>query len=194
MTKRRTPSLSRPHLLGVDDAPFEKRQPEPVPIVAVMMEGADLVETVAVTSFAVDGEDAARHLADWLGGLRSHASAQGGVFGGITIAGLGVIDVRELAERLARPVLVVTRREPTDAQLVEALKAAGLEERIAIVERSPRAAPVGDGLFLAHAGIESHAAVELIRSAIRKSQLPEPLRIAHLIGRALVMGESRGRV
>ena len=194
MTQRRTSSPSRPHLLGVDDGPFEKRQRDPVPIVAVMMEGADLVETVAVTSLAVDGADVTRQLADWVGDLRSFASVQGVVLGGITIAGLGVIDVRELAERLVRPVLVVTRREPADAKLVDALKAAGLEERIAIVERSPRAVRVGVGLFLAHAGIASDAAEELIRSAIRKAQLPEPLRVAHLIGRALVMGESRGRV
>ena len=35
----------RPHLLGIDDAPFEKGQHQSVPIVAVMMEGSDLVET-----------------------------------------------------------------------------------------------------------------------------------------------------
>jgi len=29
---------------------------------------------------------------------------------------------------------------------------------------------------------------------VGKAQLPEPLRIAHLVGRAIVFGESRGRV
>jgi endonuclease V-like protein UPF0215 family len=99
---------ARPHLLGIDDAPFEKRQREPVPIVAVMMEGADLVESVAVSAFAVDGDDATGFLADWIGGLRALASAQAILLGGITIAGLGVVDVEELARRLTRPVLVVT--------------------------------------------------------------------------------------
>src|SRR5690349_6229966 len=32
----------RPHTLGVDDGPFQKRATNPVPIVGVMMEGSDL--------------------------------------------------------------------------------------------------------------------------------------------------------
>jgi hypothetical protein len=47
---------------------------------------------------------------------------------------------------------------------------------------------------VAHAGIERDAAEELVRASLRKSRLPEPLRVAHLIARALVTGESRGRV
>jgi endonuclease V-like protein UPF0215 family len=31
-------------------------------------------------------------------------------------------------------------------------------------------------------------------ATIAKSRLPEPLRLAHLIGQAIVLGESRGRV
>ena len=185
---------ARPHVLGVDDAPFEKRQQAPVPIVAVMMEGADLVESVAVSSFAVDGDDATGFLAAWLGGLRSLASVQAVLLGGITMAGLGVVDVAQLARRLDTPVLVATRREPSDAQLAEALSAAGLEQRIPIVERSPRATRVVDGLFVAQAGTTEDEAAHLVRATLRKANLPEPLRVAHLVGRALVLGESRGRV
>jgi len=185
---------ARPHVLGVDDAPFEKRQQAPVPIVAVMMEGADLVESVAVSSFAVDGDDATGFLAGWLGSLRSRASLQAVLLGGITMAGLGVVDVAQLARRLDTPVLVATRREPSDAQLAEALGAAGLEQRVPIVERSPRATRVLDGLFVAQAGTTEDEAARLVRATLRKANLPEPLRVAHLIGRALVLGESRGRV
>lgn len=181
-------------MLGIDDAPFEKRQPEPVPIVAVMMEGCDLVEGVAVSSFPVDGDGATDFLAAWVAGLRLHASIQALVLGGITIAGLGVIDVAELASRLRTPVLVVTRRRPDDAELVRALRAAGLAERTPLVERAPRASRVAEGCWLACAGIERDAAEAIARETLRKARLPEPLRIAHLIGSALVAGASRGRV
>jgi endonuclease V-like protein UPF0215 family len=185
--------MSRPHLFGIDDAPFRKRQREPVPIVGVMMEAADLVESVAVSSFPVDGDDATGFLAGWLGGLRSLASCQALLLGGITLAGLGVVDVRALARRLDVPVLVATRREPTDARLVGALRAAGLAERVGVVERSPRAAQVVDGLFVAHAGSSAEEAARLVRASLRKASFPEPLRVAHLMARALVLGESRGR-
>ena len=186
-------SKPRPHLLGIDDGPFKKRQREPVPIIGVMMEGADLVENVAVASFPVDGDDATGFLASWLGGLRSLASCQGLLLGGITLAGLGVVDVVDLARRLGVPVLVATRREPADVQLAGALRAAGLAERVALVERSPRAVPVTDGLFVAQAGSSATEAARLVRASLRKASFPEPLRVAHLVARALVLGESRGR-
>jgi endonuclease V-like protein UPF0215 family len=187
-------STFRPHVLGIDDAPFEKGQSYPVPIVGVMMEGADLVESVAVGKFSVDGDGATEFLFDWVTGLRSYASLQGIVLGGITIAGLGVVDIEDLARRAERPVLVVTRRRPTNALLVEALRTAGFEERIAIVERSPRASRISDGLYVAHAGTDVASATRMVRATVGKAQLPEPLRIAHLVGRAIVIGESRGRV
>ena len=186
-------SKPRPHLLGVDDGPFEKRQREPVPIVGVMMEGADLVESVSMASFAVDGDDATGFLAGWLGGLRSLESCQGLLLGGITLAGLGVVDVPDLTRRLGLPVLVATRREPGDAQLSGALRAAGLAGRVALVERSPRAVRVADGLFVAQAGSSPAEAADLVRASLRKASFPEPLRVAHLVARALVLGESRGR-
>ena len=185
---------ARPHILGIDDAPFEKGQAQPVPIVAVMMEGADLVEGIALDYFPVDGEAATDYLACWIAGLRFHASLQAVALGGITLAGLGIIDPTELAARLGVPVLVITRREPVDGPLIHALEAAGLRDRIPIVERSPRAFPLTEGQHLACAGIDWDGGVRLARATLRKSQFPEPLRVAHLIGRALVTGESRGRV
>ena len=77
-----------------------KRQPGEVPIVAVMMEGCDLVEGVALASFPVDGEDATGFLAGWVAGLRLHASLHAVVLGGITLAGLGVVDVAPPAAHL----------------------------------------------------------------------------------------------
>jgi endonuclease V-like protein UPF0215 family len=186
-------NAQRPHLLGVDDGPFEKRVDDRVPIVGVMMEGADLVEAVATTEFPVDGEGSAAFLAEWIGGLRFRPALQGVVLGGITIAGLAVIDVEELSRRLELPVLVVNRREPSDERLIRALRTAGFEQRVPIVERSPAAYAVAERLFVGAAGAEPELAARLVRSAQRKSDLPEPLRVAHLVARALVHGESRGR-
>ena len=187
-------SARRPHLLGVDDAPFDKGQSEPVPIVAVTMEGPDLVEGVALARFPVDGEGATEFLSDWVRGLRAYPSLQGVILGGITLAGLAVVDAEALAAGLERPVLVVTRRAPSDADLVAALRAAGFPERVALVERAPRARSLDAGLHLASAGTGHDRAEELIRATLGKAQLPEPLRVAHLVGAALVKGESRGRV
>jgi endonuclease V-like protein UPF0215 family len=129
-----------------------------------------------------------------VGGLRLRASLQAVMLGGITIAGLGVVDVEALAAQLGRPVLVATRRRPTDSELVRALQAAGLSERIPLVERAPRAERVAAGFYLARAGIGRVEARAIARGTLGKARLPEPLRVAHLIGSALVKGASRGKV
>jgi len=186
-------SEARPHLLGVDDGAFDKWRDADVALVGVMMEGADLVEGVAVARFPVDGDDATGFLAGWIGGLRFRRALQGVVLGGITIAGLGIVDVVGLAEALALPVLVVNRRDPSDHRLGLALRAAGLADRLALVERCPRAVQLSEGPWLASAGIDAAGAARLVAASRRKADLPEPLRLAHLVARAVATGESRGR-
>jgi endonuclease V-like protein UPF0215 family len=185
---------ARPHVLGIDDGPFAKSQAEPVPIVGVTMEGADLVEGVAVTAFPVDGAGATDFLARFVLGLRVRDGLHGVVLGGITIAGLGVVEIAGLARALGRPVLAVSRRSTGRSELARALRAAGLEDRLALVRGTPRSFRVGTGLWVSAAGIDREGAARLLRATLRKAQLPEPLRVAHLLARALVLGQSRGRV
>lgn len=178
----------------MDDGPFDKGQAAPVPIVGVVMEGADRVESVALGHFPVDGEDVTGYLAPWIDGLRARPSLQGVILGGITVAGLAIVDVAALAERLELPVLVVTRHNPLGSDLADALRSAGLDHRLALLERVPRAFGAGDGIYLAHAGTSRAEAERLVRCCLAKSRLPEPLRVAHLIAQAIVLQESRGRV
>jgi uncharacterized protein len=186
--------MARPHVLGVDDAPFDKKQTHPVPVVGVLMEGNDLIEGVALASFPVDGADATDFLAVWIDGLRWRDAMQAVVLGGITMAGLGLVDLEELARRLAVPALAVTRRDPGKSRIGEALTAAGLPDRLPTARRSPRALRITPGLYVAFAGTEPGLATELIKATLRKSRMPEPLRVAHLIASAVARGQSRGRV
>jgi hypothetical protein len=163
-------------------------------VVGVMMEGGDLVESVAVTAFPVDGDGATDFLGEWIAGLRLRPALQAIVLGGITIAGLGIVDIEALAARVRTPVVVVNRRDPTRNRLADAFVAAGLTERLEILRRTPPAFQLERGLWLSHAGSDAETAGALVRATLRKAQLPEPLRIAHLVARALETGESRGRV
>ena len=183
----------RPHVLAIDDGPFHKGQGQPVPLVAVMMEGADLVESVAISRFPVDGDGVTGYLRDWIRGLRTFPALQALMLGGITIAGLAVVDVTTLAGALGIPVIVVTRRDPAKSRVAEALRAAGFEERLTIVDATPPATRLADGLYVAAAGAAPLQAGQIVRASLRKANFPEPLRVAHLVARALVDGESRGR-
>jgi uncharacterized protein len=188
-----TRAAPRPHLLAVDDGPFDKRRDTVTPLVAVLMEGADLVEGVAIASFPIDGAGVTEFLAGWIGGLRFLHTAQAVVLGGITLAGLAVVDVPGLAAALARPVVVVNRREPSDGRVGAALRAAGLADREALLGRAPLSVPVGERLWAACAGAETTQVRSWLEASRHKSALPEPLRLAHLIAAAVASGSSRGR-
>ena len=184
----------KPHVLGIDDGPFEKGQSAPVPLVAAMIECPQQLESVATSAFPVDGDDVADFLAGWITGLRCHPILQAVMLGGITLAGLAVVDVARLAARLDRPVLVVNRRDPAESRLEHALEAAGLEDRVALVHRAPQSVALRSGLHLAWAGTTRAIAESLVARSVTKARVPEPLRVAHLVARAIVSGESRGRV
>jgi len=184
----------RPHLIGIDDGPFEKDADAVTPIVGVVMEGSDLVEGVAMTSFPIDGAGVTDFLATWIQGLRFRPGLQGIVLGGITIAGLAVVDVERLSRALELPVLVLNRKDPRNHRLGAALESAGLADRLEAVDRTPPSFPVSDGLYLACAGASPEEAARLIGATRRKGEMPEPLRLAHLIASAVVRGESKGRV
>jgi uncharacterized protein len=126
-----------------------------VPIVGVAMEGHDIIESIALGEFPVHGDDATDatdYLATWIAGLRARPMLKAVILGGITVAGLGIIDVTALAQRLGLAVLVVTRHNPARSELANALKAAGLHDRLSLLERIPRAyflpllPPLGTGL------------------------------------------------
>jgi len=184
----------RPHLIGIDDGPFDKDTDPLTPIVGVVMEGADLVEGVAMTSFPIDGAGVTDFLAEWIQGLRFRPGLQGIALGGITIAGLAVIDVERLSEALQLPVLVLNRKDPRNHRLAGALGSAGLADRLEVVDRTPSSLALHGGLYLACAGTTPDEAIALIDATRRKGEMPEPLRLAHLIASAVVRGESRGRV
>jgi hypothetical protein len=158
------------------------------------MEGHDVIESIALGEFPVDGDGATEYLTAWIGGLRARPMLQAVILGGITIAGLGIVDITALAERLGLAVLVATRHDPARSDLADALRAAGLPERLTLLERIPRAYGIGQGLYLAHAGVPRVEAERLLTATLGKARLPEPLRVAHLIGQAIVLRESRGRV
>ncbi|HKI46938.1 MAG TPA: DUF99 family protein [Balneolales bacterium] len=184
----------RPHVLGIDDAPFTKGKDLSAPLVAVMMEGATLVDGVAVNRMKIDDPEATQFLIDWIRELRWTPSLQAIVFGGITIAGLGLLHLPTLARELNLPVITVTRQDTHDSTLDSALIAAGLSERLSVLNDNPSSVEIDTGIFASFCGITQTEAKKLIRSTLQKSTMPEPLRIAHLIGAALVNGESKGRV
>jgi len=181
----------RAHLLAIDDAPFDKHRDQDVLVVGVVTAGPALVEAVLTARLPVDAPDVTGHLTAWIRRSRSAPALRAVLFEGITIGGLGVIDLPRLAAALDVPVIAVDRKLPPPGRLAATLRRLGLRVQL---EALAAAGPFHshDGLHFHAAGIAPAAARQVLAQAAGRSRLPEGVRLAHLIGRAMVLGESRG--
>jgi uncharacterized protein len=89
--------------------------------------------------------------------------------------------------------LVVARRPPRLPLIRDAL--AHLRDgarRWAVIERAGAMEPLA-GVYVQRAGLTPTEAAELLAATTLHGNLPEPLRLAHLIAGGVVTGQSRGR-
>ena len=140
-----------------------------------------------------DGADATVRIAELVRGSQFDGHIRAVLLGGIAVGGFNVIDIHALAAELARPVLVVARRLPRLALIRAALeklpRGAG---KWRLIEQAGAMEPVGN-VFVQRAGLDIAEARALLAATTLHGNMPEPLRLAHLIAGGIVTGKSRGR-
>jgi endonuclease V-like protein UPF0215 family len=112
---------------------------------------------------------------------------------GIALGGFNVVDLETLAERLRRPCVAVMRRPPDlDAVASAVGRLSSPERRLALLRRAGPVHRVGGFVFQVRGADPAETARALARLTDRGA-VPEPLRLAHLVGAAFVRGESGRR-
>jgi endonuclease V-like protein UPF0215 family len=180
-----------PHAIGIDDGPFVKHVDASVMIVGAVSSGPSQVEGFLTARLPVDGDQPTAHLADWIRASRFAPLIRVIFLRGITIAGLSVIDLPDLAARTRLPVIAASKTLPEESTLGRALDAAGFADRKIIVARAGPAFRWRH-LVIEAAGIAADEARHFLDLFAGKSDFPEPVRLAHLVARAVVDGESKG--
>lgn len=114
--------------------------------------------------------------------------------GGIALAGFNVIDLAALHARLGKPVLVVARKAPNLRAIERALRerVPGGVKKWRLIRQAGPMEPV-EGVYVQRAGLTLAQAGELVRRHRAHGNLPEPLRVAHLLAGAVVRGVSHGQ-
>ena len=190
---KRTMAKRISHVIGFDDAPFERTHRGDVLIVGAVFAGTRL-EGVLSGKVRRDGVNATRVLIDLVRQSRFGVQVQAILLQGIAFAGFNVVDVHAVHDTLKNPVLVVARRAPNLAAIRAALlhKVPGGRRKWALIEQLGPMEAV-QGVYVQRAGITLNQAADLIRRLALHSTLPEPLRTAHLIAGGVTQGESRHR-
>ncbi|MDQ1592722.1 MAG: uncharacterized protein QOG71_3349 [Pyrinomonadaceae bacterium] len=181
------------NVIGFDDFPFPRTHRGDVRVVGVVYSGARL-NGVLSGRVRRDGANAAQKLAELVAGSKFAPQLQLVMLQGIALGGFNVVDIHGLHAELGIPVLVVARRAPRMGLIRDALlgRVPGGRRKWALVERAGAMESAG-GVFVQRAGLSFDTAGDIIRRFSVYGNLPEPLRVAHLIAGGVGAGESRGR-
>lgn len=178
-------------VLGIDDSPFDKFKDRYVTVLGVFFRGGSYADGVVSTKIRVDGNNSTRKLAEMVNGSRFKSQLKCVFIDGINMAGFNVIDIHRLNALIGLPVIVIVRRKPDTENIKRVLKKLGMESKIRLLDKAGPPVKAGK-VFIQFAGISFEKAAELVKLTATHSFIPEPVRVAHLIGAALVKGESKG--
>lgn len=185
-------------ILGFDDGPFEFRKTKTVPVVGVVYRGGKFLDGILRTDVEVDGTDATEKLVKLINASRHKQQLKLLMLDGVTLGGFNVIDVKDLNEKTDLPVIIVNRKIPNLKEIRTALKRfKDFRVRWKMISNAGKVDECilknKDKIFYQHAGITAEDAEDAIMLSTTHGNLPEPLRVAHLIASAIVRGESYGR-
>ncbi|HSO37098.1 MAG TPA: DUF99 family protein [Labilithrix sp.] len=208
------------NVIGFDDGPFAREHRGDVLLVGVVCSGTR-VDGVISGKIRRDGANATRVMVELVRASQFGLHVQAIMLQGIAVGGFNVVDVHALSAALKVPVLVVTRRRPDMSAVKRALfvdvplarprvggaarkwrliESAGTMELLGPSRRSLRRPPAASGLrgapqrlWIQRAGLSVDEARDLVADTTLHGNIPEPLRLAHLIAGGITTGTSRGR-
>jgi endonuclease V-like protein UPF0215 family len=174
-------------VLGVDDGAFTPHVKGQVPVVGVVFRGGYWLDGVMHTKIAVDGFDATDRISSMITGSPHYKQLRVIMLNGITFAGFNIVDVKALNAATKLPVITVTREKPDLAEIHKALQnLPNSEERweailnagepIEVFTRNAKAK-----VYMQTVGVSKEDAQKILRLTSTRSNIPEALRVAHLI-------------
>lgn len=183
-------------ILGIDDSALLD---EKVMIVGVVFRGGDWIDGVLRSDITRDGLDATDVICSMIKESKHYGQLRVLMLDGITYGGFNIIDIEKLYRETGIPVIVIMRAYPDFCQIKSALKHfSDGEERWKIIERAGKIEKISsrkgkNSVYIQKAGISLKSVEKIIRLSSTRSNIPEPLRVAHLVATGIVLGESRGK-
>jgi endonuclease V-like protein UPF0215 family len=182
-------------VLGIDDGRFVPHTKGMAIVVGVVYRGACCFEGVMHTKIAIDGLDATEKLIGMIKDSQYYRELRVILLDGITFAGFNVVDVSKLVKGVNLPVISVVREKPDLAAIKCALEnLPDFEQRWQAIQTAGKLFMVNihDGenpVYVQIAGIFIEDAKKILRLTSTWSNVPEPLRVAHLVASGLTDGK-----
>ena len=181
------------HVIGFDDGAFDHEHRGDVLLVGAVFNGPRL-EGVLTGKVRRDGANATDTIYKLITDSRFATHLQAVLTQGVAVAGFNVVDLPLLHQRLQIPVITVARRQPDFASIKRALlqNVPGGARKWRLIERLGKMQRI-EGVYVQYIGIEREDVATLMQCFAINGRLPEPLRVAHMIGAGVSTGQSRHR-
>ncbi len=176
-------------IAGFDDGPFSFEDERCI-FAGVLMRMPGTVEGISISSVEVDGTDSALRTSEMLEREGWNRLAHAVMVDGASMGGFNLVYTDEIVERTGVPAMTVTHERPDMNSMMDAMKEhfQDWEKRFDwLKSREVHEVEVNEGtVFISFSGIELEEAKALVRKAIVHGLTPEPVRLAHMIARAVV--------
>ena len=180
-------------ILGVDDGRFEfrNRLSKLVEVIGVVYRGGYWLDGVMRTEVEIDGMDATEKITAMITKSPHYDQLRVVALNGITFAGFNVVDIKKLFKKLRLPVIAVTREKPNLEEIREALmNLPDYERRWEVIKNAGKIIEVCTRrgvkpVYMQIAGLLEVDAEKILRKTSTRSNVPEALRVAHIIASGL---------
>ena len=178
-------------VLGVDDGVFVPHSKGVATVVGVVYRGGYWLDGVMRTEVEIDGMDATEKIASMITTSPHYGQLRVVMLNGVTFAGFNMVDIKKLFERVRLPVITVTREKPDLDDIRRALRnLPEYENRLEAMENAGKLIEVHtrdaeQAVYVQIVGISEKDAEKILKSTSTRSNIPEALRVAHIIASGL---------
>ncbi|MDF1534594.1 MAG: DUF99 family protein, partial [Methanosarcinaceae archaeon] len=171
-------------ILGIDDSALIS---DSITIIGAVFRGGEWLDGVLRSEITRDGMDATDTIINMVISTKHYSQIRVIMLDGVTYGGFNPVDIVRIYEETDLPVIVIMRACPDLEKIEAALKyLTQPHKRLEIIQRAGRITRVGtkDGLnpiYIQCAGIDREDARRIVQLASTRSNVPEPIRVAHLI-------------
>lgn len=183
--------------LGIEDGPFTKDSKKTI-LVGSVHRGGKWPDGFLVSKVTVDGTDATDQIIKMVNRTRHKDQLRIIFLDGITYGGFNIVDIQKVFQKTGLPVIVVQRKFPDFKGIKAALEKnfEDAKERWELIKKAGKIhklKPNKKYLYVQFTGIKISDVKEILKICCTRSDLPESIRVSHLLASAIVEGESRGR-
>jgi uncharacterized protein len=179
-------------VIGFDDAPFIRHTNNPVAVAGVIC-SLTRFEGMLWGQIQADGWDSTEQLTKMILSSKFHSQLHIVLLDGIGMGGMNLIDLPNLARQVQLPCVAVMRKSPNLEKMKAVMSLLPYPEKRWQILAKAGTIHGQPPFYFQVSGLSASLTAKVLQRLSDRGNVPEALRIAHLITSAVINGESGKR-